>query len=62
MSNGDKDKVDCFNCVHFVVTWQPSHPRACRVFGFKGMKMPSIAVEESSGAPCVAFERKQKKK
>jgi hypothetical protein len=59
MVDGNKEKVDCFHCVHFAITWEPAHPRACKLFGFKSKKLPSIAVLESSGEPCVGFERKR---
>jgi len=62
MGNEQKDKVDCFHCVHFAVTWEPKHPRSCTLFGFKSAQLPSIAVLKSSGAPCEGFERKPEKK
>ena len=60
MANEQKDKIDCFHCVHFSVTWEPKHPRACKFFGFKSAQLPSVAVEKSSGAPCEGFKRKEK--
>ena len=52
------EKVDCFQCVHFAVTWEPRFPRCCKLFGFKTVQMPSAAVLDSSGEPCAAFRRK----
>jgi len=62
MESGHKEKIDCFHCVHFAVTWEPKHPRSCTLFGFKSAELPSIAVEKSSGAPCGGFERKPDRK
>jgi len=61
MVSGRDEKKDCFNCVHFAVTWEPRHPRSCKLFGFKSAQLPCVAVEKSSGAPCEGFERKPKK-
>jgi len=58
MDSSRGDKVDCFHCVHFAITWETNFPRCCRLFGFKTAKIPSAAVLESSGEPCVGFERK----
>ena len=57
--NLDKnDEANCFKCVHFAITWEPKHPRACKLFGFKTTQMPSAVVMKSSGAPCEGFRRK----
>jgi len=62
MESSRRDKVDCFQCVHFTITWEPKHPRSCRLFGFKTAQMPSAAVLESSGEPCAGFQRKTRAK
>jgi len=62
MGNERKEKIDCYNCVHFAVTWEPKHPRSCKLFGFKTAQLPSMAVEKSSGEPCVGFQRKPDRK
>jgi len=62
MGDGRDEKRDCFSCVHFAVTWEPRHPRSCKLFGFKSAQLPSVAVEKSSGAPCEGYERKPGKK
>ncbi|MDR2599797.1 MAG: uracil-DNA glycosylase [Oscillospiraceae bacterium] len=58
MNNDSNEKVNCFQCVHYTVTWEPKFPRSCKLFGFKSAQMPSLAVLKSSGAPCEGFERK----
>jgi len=62
MGDNQKDKVNCFQCIHFATTWEPKHPRSCKFFGFKTAQLPSVDVEKSSGATCEAFEKKAKKK
>lgn len=59
MGQGKKDNVNCLQCKHFVVTWDPRFPRSCAFFGFKTRgEMPSVSVKKSSGVPCEAFEKK----
>ena len=60
MDNQENEKINCYNCIHFVVTWNPTHPRGCKLFGFKSVELPCVTVLKSSGSPCVGFERKGK--
>lgn len=55
-----KDRINCFRCGHFYVTWDPVHPRGCRALGFKGREMPSQVVREASGVACLQFEPSEK--
>ncbi|MCP3739840.1 uracil-DNA glycosylase [Rossellomorea sp. BNER] len=50
-------KVNCFQCQYFYTTWQPSHPRGCKAYGFKSKKIPSNVVFQSSGQPCLKFTK-----
>jgi hypothetical protein len=59
MDNPTGGKVNCFQCVHFAVSWDPKHPRACRLFGFKSARLPSAGVREDSGFDCLGFEQKK---
>jgi len=52
------ERVNCFECRHFYVTWDPSMPKGCRAMGFKGPAMPSVMVLRMSGKPCLLFDRK----
>nr|WP_239585987.1 uracil-DNA glycosylase [Bacillus mesophilus] len=52
-------KINCFQCKHFYITWDKSFPRGCKAFNFKTPHMPSAAVHQSSGNPCLKFEKKQ---
>ncbi|RAK20506.1 hypothetical protein B0I26_104158 [Anoxybacillus vitaminiphilus] len=54
-------RMNCYQCKHFYVTWDPMFPRGCRAFAFKSASLPSIVVFQSSGQPCMKFEQKQKK-
>ena len=54
----DNNKVNCFQCAHFAVSWEPRMPRACKLFGFKSASLPSVAVYESTGEECMGFEPK----
>lgn len=51
--------VNCFQCRHFYVTWEPKHPRGCRAYGFKTRELPSAVVLRSSGMECMQFEQKK---
>ena len=48
---------NCLQCSHFHVSWDPHFPRACRVFGVKSRRLPSLEVFASTGRHCPAFER-----
>jgi len=52
----EPEKVDCFKCRHFKVTYEPKAPRACLAYGFKGTELPSRTVLLESGEPCKLFE------
>lgn len=54
-----KDKIDCFQCRHFFVTWDKEFPRGCRALGFKSKEMPHLLVVQSSGMKCLKFEKKE---
>jgi hypothetical protein len=53
-----KEKVGCFQCKHFFITWDPKFPRGCRALGFKSKEMPYRMVYEASGMDCLKFEKK----
>lgn len=58
MKADNTNKVDCFQCKHFAVSWDANLPRACKLFGFKSLGMPSVVVYQSTGEECVGFEKK----
>ncbi|TVR72390.1 MAG: hypothetical protein EA427_03360 [Spirochaetaceae bacterium] len=47
---------NCLKCRHFSVTWDRRFPRACRLFGVKSRRIPSVVVYETTGRHCPAFE------
>jgi hypothetical protein len=53
------EKIDCFKCRHFFVTWDKKFPRGCRALGFKSKDMPSQMVFQASGMQCLKFEKKE---
>ena len=48
-------RVNCFDCVHFYITWDKNFPRGCRALSFKGREMPCATVLSSSGIECQRF-------
>ncbi|MCL2095849.1 MAG: uracil-DNA glycosylase [Oscillospiraceae bacterium] len=56
--NNKTDKINCMHCKYFSITWDPKHPRSCKLYGFKSSGMPSDTVYKSSGAPCDGFIKK----
>ncbi len=55
----DGDRIDCLQCRHFFVTWDPAFPRGCRAMHFKGKEMPASFVRRISGRWCLKFDKKQ---
>jgi len=55
------EKINCFQCVYFAVTWEPAFPKTCRLFGFKSVAMPSATVYETTGTACMGFVKKPAK-
>lgn len=53
-------KINCFQCTHFYVTWDPVNPRGCRAHGMKCKPVPSVIVKRASGVDCMYFQPKQK--
>ncbi|MBM7648303.1 hypothetical protein JOC78_001245 [Bacillus ectoiniformans] len=56
-----QQKVNCFECKNFFVTWDQRNPRGCKAYGFKTKQLPSIVVQQASGHPCYKFSPKQPK-
>jgi len=50
---------NCLKCAYFKVTWDPMFPRACEIFGFKGVNLPSMEVFRVNRAHCPAFKLKE---
>jgi hypothetical protein len=56
----EKNNINCIKCKYFFITWDKSFPNGCKLFGFKGMKLPSFTVLQATGAACTNFLEKQK--
>jgi len=54
-----KGKTNCFDCIHFFITWDEKFPRGCKAMDFKTKKIPSLVVYEASGMPCTRFKQKK---
>ncbi len=51
--------IDCHQCKHYYVTWEPANPHGCRAMGFKSLEQPNMAVRASTGGrDCLMFVRK----
>jgi len=57
-----EEKINCFNCSYFYITWDEKFPRGCKGMGFKSKKMPSAVVFASSGSHCLKFRKKKQMK
>ncbi|MGE5581081.1 MAG: uracil-DNA glycosylase [Bacillota bacterium] len=54
----EAEKVNCFKCKHFHITWDKNFPNGCRAFGFKAKQLPSTVVQKADGHTCLAFQAK----
>jgi len=54
------EKINCQKCIYFYVTWDPSFPKGCKLYGFKSMNLPCILVKQSTGLPCGKFTPREK--
>ncbi len=52
-------RINCFECRHFFVTWEKATPYGCRGHGFKSRMIPSLMVKQSSGSDCLLFLSKK---
>ncbi|MCX5834251.1 MAG: uracil-DNA glycosylase [Deltaproteobacteria bacterium] len=57
----DEKSINCHNCRHFFITYDPLFPYGCRVIGFKSRDLPSVVVSRDSGAQCRSYSTKKKK-
>ncbi|HHS83772.1 MAG TPA: uracil-DNA glycosylase [Gammaproteobacteria bacterium] len=52
------EKIDCYKCQHFYITWQASFPYGCRAMGFKSRRSPAQEVVQTSHVQCLLFLHK----
>ncbi|MDD3467204.1 MAG: uracil-DNA glycosylase [Campylobacterales bacterium] len=53
-----QNKVNCYKCKYFFVTYEQQRPYGCKAHGFKSPQMPSVVVFQSSSMDCVLFTPK----
>ncbi|MBU3190096.1 uracil-DNA glycosylase [Clostridium bowmanii] len=53
------EKINCYKCQYYYITWDAAFPKGCKFYGFKSMNLPSILVKQSSGLSCIKFTPKQ---
>ena len=59
--NGPLKAPNCFKCVSYYVTWDPSFPHGCKKFEFKSRDaLPSLSVYEANKCHCQFFEENKK--
>jgi hypothetical protein len=50
--------VNCWQCRHFAVSWDPRLPYLCKLLGFKSRSVPSMEVLRLDGRACQGFAAK----
>ncbi len=58
LNKNQSNKINCFDCKYFSITWNANFPRACSMFGFKGKELPSQQVFRTTGEKCPSFQKK----
>ncbi len=54
-------EIQCRNCVHYYITYDPSKPHGCRAVGFKSRQNPARVVLANSGLSCQLYTSKNNK-
>ena len=54
------ERVNCYKCVYYYITWDTSFPRGCKFYNFKTASLPSMLVKQSTGKSCDKFTPKAK--
>jgi len=57
----EKEKVSCWNCTFFAISWDPSFRYECKKMNFKSNFLPSQQVKVIDKRDCLAFESKKEK-
>ena len=53
-----RNKINCWTCKYFYISWHTTMPYACRAFGFKSKNIPSLEVLSADGRSCKAYNSK----
>ena len=57
---GNSKKINCYNCLHYYVTWDKDFPMGCKALDFKTRYFPAQVVQRASGMHCYYFKSKKK--
>jgi hypothetical protein len=49
------EKINCYKCTYYYITWDAAFPKGCKFYGFKSLNLPSILVKQSTGLSCGNF-------
>ena len=55
-----KEKVTCWDCKYFAISWDPNFRYQCNQMGFKSNNLPSQRVRMIDNRDCLAFKSKNK--
>ncbi len=50
--------LNCHQCRHFKISWDPKAPYACGLYQIKSSLMPSQIVKAAGAGDCQGFEAK----
>lgn len=53
-----ENKINCFKCEFFFITWERERGRGCKAFKIKSKEMPSSMVYRASGTACLKYKPK----
>ncbi len=53
---GPQGPPQCVGCRHHFVTYDPSLPHGCRLFGMRTRAMPCTVVQGQTGELCQGYE------
>jgi hypothetical protein len=57
-----RNRIDCFKCTHFYITWDKRFSKGCKALDFKTNRLPSRVVFDNSGLECQLFKAKPRTK
>jgi hypothetical protein len=52
------EKIDCTQCIHYLITWITATPYGCAAWGIRSSRLPHREVYAASGVQCQLFSPK----
>jgi hypothetical protein len=49
------NRIACYRCRFYQVTWEPARPYGCTAHGFKSKINPAVVVFQASGIECQLY-------